>query len=73
MIIRMLRTALGADDGYTVRTYDAGREYEVGSDLAREFLNSGVAVEAAAAPQGGDDDPAEPAPARAKKGAKSRR
>lgn len=40
MKIRMLETALGADDGFTVRTYEAGVEYDVSEALAREFLGA---------------------------------
>lgn len=51
MRIRMISTRRGADDGSTVRTYEAGAEYELpeterGQDLARVFLREGWAVDA---------------------------
>ncbi len=54
MKIRMLSTRRGADDGITVRTYEAGAEYELpetprGQDLAEVFLREGWAVDADAA------------------------
>lgn len=44
MRIKMLSTQDGADDGYTVLTYEKGKEYDVGDELAREFLNAKQAV-----------------------------
>lgn len=43
MRIRMLRTSRGSDDGVTLRTYEAGQEYELpdtprGLDLAQVFI-----------------------------------
>lgn len=38
MKIRMLVTAAGADDGFSVRQYEKGVEYEVSEALARDFL-----------------------------------
>ena len=51
MKIRMLSTQRGADDGVTVRTYEAGHVYELaeterGLDLALVFLREGWAEEA---------------------------
>lgn len=37
--IRMTRTTNGADDGITVKTYEAGQDYQVGEDLARAFVD----------------------------------
>lgn len=41
--IRMLKTAKGASEGHTVRTYEQGEEYEVSETLANDFVNDGVA------------------------------
>ena len=43
MKIVMLETRIGADDGFTVRKYEAGQEYDLpetprGKDLAMVFL-----------------------------------
>lgn len=67
MQIRMTATAPGADDGFTVRVYEAGQVYPqrgfpVGHDLAQAFLSAGVAVEHVDAVE---PDPAEDAPAQA--------
>lgn len=40
MKIRMLVTAPGADDGFTVLTYEAGKEYDVSDMLAKEFVGA---------------------------------
>jgi hypothetical protein len=55
MRIRMLSTQRGADDGVTVRSYEAGQEYEIGGspraeDLAAVFLREGWAVEVKSPP-----------------------
>jgi hypothetical protein len=46
--IRMLKTQRGAEDGFTLRTYEEGHEYEIGGtqradDLAAVFLHEGWA------------------------------
>jgi hypothetical protein len=54
----MTRTAMGADDRYTVRQYLAGEEYLVGADLAREFVSNGDAVPCDAGAAAPDPAPA---------------
>ena len=51
MKIKMKETALGADDGFTVKTYEAGKEYEVGQSLGCAFVSDGMAVEFGNKPQ----------------------
>jgi hypothetical protein len=51
MRLRMLKTASGADDGITLRAYEAGAEYNLpetprGKDLAQVFLREGWAEQA---------------------------
>jgi hypothetical protein len=53
MRLRMLSTTNGAEDGYTVREYREGVEYDIGGsaradDLARVFLREGWAEDASA-------------------------
>ncbi len=52
MRIRMKTTMDGCEDGFTVRTYVAGEEYEVAELLAQSFI------------AGGDAEPVEEKPAR---------
>ncbi len=54
MKIKMIATAKGADDGFTVRTYTDGEVYPqdgcpCGADLAQAFVAGGMAVDAEAA------------------------
>lgn len=42
--ITMTATREGADDGFTVRTYEEGRDYDVSDDLARAFVADKAAV-----------------------------
>lgn len=51
MKLVMLKTVRGAEDGVTIKTYEEGKEYEIGGhfradDLAKAFLRDGVAVAA---------------------------
>lgn len=45
MKIRMLATADGANDGFTVKSYKEGHVGEVSEDLGRAFISAGVAEE----------------------------
>lgn len=56
MNIKMLETRLGTVDGFTVREYVKGDQYEVGADLGAAFVGEGCAEEIKA-------KPAAPAPA----------
>jgi hypothetical protein len=49
MRIRMLKRDKGADDGYTVRDYSEGEEYDVSQTLGDAFISCGSA-ELAGAP-----------------------
>lgn len=40
MKIRMLNTANGCDNGYTLSEYKAGHVYDVSQDLARCFIST---------------------------------
>lgn len=44
MRIRMLETRRGSEDGFCIRLYEKGKEYEVGNLLAYTFITSGFAV-----------------------------
>lgn len=44
MKIKMLETRRGTEDGFTVRQFFAGEEYEVRDHLARSFFTAGFAV-----------------------------
>jgi len=39
--IKMLRTGMGTEDGWTVQRYYEGKEYQVSGRLARIFLMRG--------------------------------
>ena len=43
MKIKMLETKKGSVDGFTVRTYGAGSEFDLPKDLAVAFLSIGAA------------------------------
>ena len=43
MKIKMTSTARGTDNGFSIRQYEAGKEYEVGSILGCHFVNNGFA------------------------------
>lgn len=43
MKIKMLATKPGSEDGFTIRDYVEGREYEVGDALAKTFIDAGEA------------------------------
>lgn len=42
--LKMLKTATGSEDGFTVRVFEAGEEYEIAGLLASYFLRKRVAV-----------------------------
>lgn len=42
--IRMLKTAMGADDGIHTIPYQKDQSYHVGASLAKDFIGIGVAV-----------------------------
>lgn len=44
MRIRMLETRHGCEDGFRVRRFEKGKEYEVADTLAKSFLAAGFAV-----------------------------
>lgn len=43
MKIKMLRNAMGSNDGHTVRHYEADEEYDVSEDLANSFIGEKLA------------------------------
>lgn len=45
MQIRMLETRRGSEDGFRVRVYEQGEEYNLADGLARAFLAAGFAEE----------------------------
>lgn len=45
MLIFMLETRRGSEDGFAVRQFLAGMTYEVADTLARSFLRAGWAIE----------------------------
>ncbi len=61
MRVRMLETKRGASNGFTVRRYDQGEEYELSDSLALNFISQGVAK---AVTIGGADAPAKKTPAK---------
>lgn len=44
MKIIMLKTRYGSEDGFAVRLFLKGMEYEIASSLAIEFIRSGAAA-----------------------------
>lgn len=40
MKVKMIKSTKGAEDGITVKTYDAGKEYDIVEKLAKIFVNS---------------------------------
>lgn len=44
MRVRMLETRRDTEDGFTLRLFEAGREYEPGDFLARRLIAAGRAV-----------------------------
>ncbi len=44
MRIKMLETRCGTENGFTIRRYCGGSEYDVADSLARSFLAAGFAV-----------------------------
>lgn len=68
MAIKMLTTAAGADDGFTVRMYLEGEVYPqanfpCGADLAAAFISAGQAVDLDAVPPAAEQEAAEAVPA----------
>jgi len=43
MLIKMLKNSLGAEDGYTVKEYLEGNEYNISDNLAKSFIAKGKA------------------------------
>ncbi len=43
MKIKMLETRRGSEDGFAVKRFEKGEEYEVADTLARTFVNQGYA------------------------------
>ncbi len=43
MRVRMLETRRGASNGFTVKRYDQGGEYELSDSLALNFISQGAA------------------------------
>ncbi len=43
MLVRMLETKRGASNGFTVKRYDQGEEYELSDNLALNFISQGTA------------------------------
>lgn len=71
--VRMNATAQGAPDSTTVRTYEAGREYEVPEDLAECFFSTGAADPAEAHTEADAADAAPPSPEAGKTAQRKRR
>ncbi len=44
MRIRMLETRRGTEDGFTIKQYNSGEEYDVRDHLALAFLAAGFAI-----------------------------
>lgn len=45
MFIIMLETRRGSEDGFIVRCFEAGGEYDIADSLARSFIQRGWARE----------------------------
>lgn len=43
MRVRMLETRRGTEDGFAIRLFEQGREYEMGDFLARQWIAAGRA------------------------------
>ncbi len=57
MIIRMLETARGSNNGVIIKRYEEGGVYEVNDDLGRVFIEDmGVAEDASGATEAGDGE-----------------
>lgn len=46
MLIKMLRTERGSENGVTVQEYCKDQLYEVGDELAKSFIDAGIAMRA---------------------------
>jgi hypothetical protein len=44
MRVRMLETRRGTEDGFTIRQYMRGMEYDMGDGLAYAFIAAGMAM-----------------------------
>ncbi len=44
MRVLMIETRKGTEDGFTIREYIAGHEYDLREHLARAFLAAGFAI-----------------------------
>ena len=44
MKIQMLKTVRGSEDGFVVKRYHKGNEYDVRDTLARSFIRKGEAI-----------------------------
>lgn len=44
MLLTMLETRRGTEDGYTIRLYVRGETYNLGDTLAHAFLSAGFAI-----------------------------
>lgn len=69
MRIEMMETKDGANDGFTIKTYQAGHVYEVSEDLGKSFVSGKYAKETDKAVTGEQpavaaaEEVAQPAPA----------
>ena len=43
MKLRMLKTTQGSEDGFTIKTFECGKEYSVVENLGTVFIDMGVA------------------------------
>lgn len=69
MRVKMLKTRRGASNGFTIKRYDQGEEYELSDSLALNFISQGVAK---AATIGGEHFPTDKAKAQSKSKIKSK-
>lgn len=44
MLVRMLKTTTGCNDGIRAKVYEEGQDYELSESLSRSFLGQGVAM-----------------------------
>lgn len=45
MLIQMTGTRRGSEDGFAVKCYENGKQYDVADTLARRFVTQGYATE----------------------------
>lgn len=60
--VKMTRNAKGSPNGYIVKQYDAGKEYDLPEGLARAFVEDQSATVVAVKPASQEDVKAEEAP-----------